>query len=157
MRIRTFDDRDAVLLARLYVRSVEEIGRRDYSARQVEAWASLGPSPERLRELARDGRTTLVAVDDSDRPIAFGDLEEDGHIDYLYCAPEAAGAGVASAVYDELERIARERGVARVYAEASEAARRFFLKRGFRVTSTRRLEVARVRIHNYAVEKALAG
>ena len=157
MRIRPFDDRDAVLLARLYVSSVEEIGRRDYSARQVEAWASLGPSPERLRELARDGRTTLVAVDDSDRPIAFGDLEEDGHIDYLYCAPEAAGAGVASAVYDELERIARERGVARVYAEASEAARRFFLTRGFRVTSTRRLEVAGERIHNYAVEKALAG
>ena len=157
MRIRPFHDHDAVALARLYVRSVEEIGRRDYSARQVEAWASMGPSPERLRELARDGRTTLVAVDDRDRPMAFGDLEEDGHIHYLYCAPEAAGAGIASALYDELERLAREGGVARLHAEASEAARRFFLTRGFRVTSTRRLEIAGVPIHNYAVEKALAG
>lgn len=156
MRIRPFHPDDADALARLYVRSVEEIGRRDYSDRQVEAWASLAPSPERLRELACDGRTTLVAVDASDLPVAFGDLEEDGHIHFLYCAPEAAGTGVAAAVYDELERIARQRGVARLFAEASEAARRFFLARGFRVTSTRRLEVAGVPIHNYAVEKALA-
>lgn len=155
MKIRCYDARDAVPLAELYVRSVEQVGRRDYSARQVEAWASLGPSPERLHELGTDGRVRLVAVDDADRPIAFADLEPDGHIHFLYCAPEMAGKGVVSAIYDELERIARERGSGRLYAEASEAARRFFVRKGFVVTSKRRFEVSGVPIHNYAVEKAL--
>jgi putative acetyltransferase len=43
----------------------------------------------------------------------------------------------------------------RLHAEASEAARRFFLKRGFAVVNRRAFEIAGVRIHNYAVEKWL--
>ncbi|MEX0760201.1 MAG: GNAT family N-acetyltransferase, partial [Tistlia sp.] len=140
---------------RLYRRSVEEIGARHYAASQVEAWAALAPSPARLRELAGDGRVRLVAVDASVRPLAFVDLEPDGHIHLLYCAPEAAGRGVVSALYEVLESLARERGIARLFAEASEAARGFFTRQGFAVTARREFEVAGVPIHNYAVEKLL--
>jgi putative acetyltransferase len=141
-------------LASLYRRSVEEIGARDYTPRQVEAWAASAPTSERIHERATDGRTTLVAVD-GDRPLGFIDLEHDGHIDFFYCAPEAAGQGVAASLYDALEALARQRGVTRLYAEASEAARRFLLKRGFTVTARRVFALHGVRIHNYAVEKAL--
>lgn len=155
MKIRRYDAKDAVPLAELYVRSVEQVGSRYYSAPQVAAWASLAPSPARLHALGTDGRTTLVAVDGSDLPVAFTDLEPDGHIHFLYCSPEAAGTGVASALYDALEGIAREAGMSRLYAEASEAARRFFLKKGFVVTSKREFEVVGTPMHNYAVEKRL--
>lgn len=156
MKIRRYDAKDAAPLAALYVRSVEQIGSRDYSARQVAAWASLAPSPARLHALGTDGRTTLVAVDGSDRPVAFADLEPDGHVHYLYCSPEMAGRGVVSTLYDALEGIAREAGMSRLYTEASEAARRFFLKKGFVVTSRREFEIAGTQIHNYAMEKFLA-
>ena len=155
VKIRRYEPRDARPLSELYVRSVEHVGRRHYSARQVAAWASLAPSPERLQALSTDGRTTLVAVDDADRPIAFGDLEGDGRIGFLYCAPEVVGQGVAAALCGELERIARQRGLTRLYAEASEAARRFFLKQGFVVTARRDFTIAGVPIHNYTVEKSL--
>lgn len=155
MNIRLYRPGDACPIAALFVRSVEQLGPRDYSPQQVEAWASRAPSAERVHARATDGRTTLVAVDDTDRPIAFGDLESDGHIDFLYCAPEAAGTGVTSALYDELERIARERGITRLYSEASEAARRFFLKKSFLVRARRQLELDGVPIHNFAVEKTL--
>jgi putative acetyltransferase len=154
-RIRGYESRDAGALADLYRRSVMQIGPKDYAEEQVEAWAALGPSPAQIDARGADGRTTLVAVDDEDRPLAFGDLEHDGHIDYLYCAPEAAGTGVTAALYDRLERTARERGMKRLHAEASEAARRFFLKRGFAVVSKRAFEISGVRIHNYAMEKRL--
>jgi putative acetyltransferase len=49
----------------------------------------------------------------------------------------------------------RERGIKRLHAEASEAARRFFLKRGFAVVRKPAFEIAGVPIHNYAVEKWL--
>lgn len=155
MTIRPFRDADAERLSALYRRSVEAIGPRGYAPEQVEAWASLTPSPARLRALAADGRTTLVAVDGADQPLAFGDLEADGHIQFLYCAPEAAGAGTTARLYAEMERRARDAGIPRLYAEASEAARRFFLRRGFTVVARRDFEVAGVPIHNYAVEKSL--
>jgi putative acetyltransferase len=155
MRIRRYEARDAGALADLYRRSVEQIGPQDYAEGQVEAWAARGPSAAQIDARSTDGRTTLVAVDDRDQPLAFGDLEHDGHIDCLYCAPEAAGKGVAAALYDRLEQIARERGMARLHAEASEAARRFFLKRGFAVVRRRAFEISGVPIHNYAVEKWL--
>ena len=69
--------------------------------------------------------------------------------------PEAAGTGVAAALYDRLERTARERGMKRLHAEASEAARRFFLRKGFSVVNRRAFEISGVPIHNYAVEKWL--
>lgn len=155
MRIRPYRQSDAADLVEIFRRSVEHIGPRDYSARQVEVWVARVPSEERMHERASDGRVTLVAVDDDDRVLAFGDLEEDGHIDFLYCAPEAAGTGVTSALYDELESIARGRRLGRMFSEASEAARRFFLKKGFVVTARRELEIEGVSIHNYAVEKTL--
>jgi GNAT superfamily N-acetyltransferase len=71
---------------------------------------SLGPSPARIDASSTDGRTTLIAIDDVDQPLAVGDLEHESHVGYLYCAPEAAGKGLAAALYDQLEQIARERG-----------------------------------------------
>lgn len=156
MKIRRYEAKDALPLAQLYVQSVEQVGPRDYSAPQIAAWLSLAPSPERIHALRADGRSRVVAVDDADRPLGFADLEQDGHIHFLYCAPDAVGQGVAAAIYDELEQIARDASITRLYSEASEAARRFFLKQGFVVTARRQLEIAGTAIHNYAVEKQLS-
>ena len=154
-KIRPYDAKDAVLLANLYVQSVKAIGPCHYSSLQVEAWLSLRPSAERIHRSGTDGRTRLVAVDGSDQPVAFADLKNDGHIEFLYCSPEMARAGVASALYDELGRIAWERGMTQLYSEASEAARRLFLQKGFTVIARRQFEISGVEIHNYAMEKAL--
>lgn len=156
MKIRRYEKADAVHLSSLYRRSVERIGPRDYGAAQVAAWVARCPSPARIDAVAADGRCMLVAVDGRNVPIAFGDLEPDGHIDFLYCAPEAAGTGVAAALYRALEAIARENGNDRLYAEASEAACRFFRRQGFTVLRRRDFETGGVAIHNYAVEKRLA-
>lgn len=109
------------------------------------------------RFLARvsDGRAVFVAVGTGDSPVAFIELERDGHIDFLYCHPDVAGSGVGKALFDRLEEAALADGLSRLYVEASEAARRFFLKEGF--TLIRRRDFARygVQIHNYLMEKQL--
>ena len=154
---RPFQDRDAQALSRVFFDSVRQAALSDYSPAQVEAWAPAPPDPARFASKAGDGRLFLVAVIEQDEPIAFGDLEADGHIDYLYCRPDFVGKGVASALYDRLEHHASERAMPRLYTEASELARRLFERKGFVVIARRDLIVNGVALHNYAMEKTLSG
>lgn len=101
-RFRDGRRRNAAKPARAQARGPRDCPR-DYSAARVGAWASLAPTRAGLHARATDGCALLVAVDGADRPVAFGDLEADGHIDLFYCAPEAAGTGVAPALYDALK------------------------------------------------------
>jgi putative acetyltransferase len=98
----------------------------------------------------------LVAVDDADTPMAYGDLEADGHIDHLFCRPDRTRSGVSVALYEAIEALARHQGLVRLYVEASEPALRFFERRGFMVLGRRDFTVRGVMIHNYRMEKRLA-
>ena len=155
MKIRLYENKDAASLAELFIRSVVEIGPKDYTRAQVEAWAARAPGPEDVAARCADGRTVLVAVDGHDTVLAYGELEADGHLDHLYCLPEAAGKGIASALYDALEAVAYQEGLTRIYTEASEAARRLFLHKGFDVLHKREFCINHIMIHNYAMEKNL--
>lgn len=155
MRIRAYEARDAAGVALVFRRSIETLGPRDYSPEQVAAWLSRAPDAAGFHARASDGRVFIVAAGEDDQPVAFADLEADGHVDTLYCAPEAAGTGLVLLLYATLEAIARQRGMTRLYSEASEAALRFFLTRGFVKVHRRDLMIADVAIHNYAVEKRL--
>lgn len=153
--VRPYRDGDAAALAAVFERAVRAIGPRDYSPAQIEAWIGPEPRAERFRSAMADGRSCWVALDDAQRVTAFVDLEADGHIDFLFADPEVAGRGVASDLLDILERTARGRGLTRLYVEASEAARRFLLKRGYVVERRRDFEIRGVPIHNYAMELRL--
>jgi putative acetyltransferase len=154
MRIREFEPEDAPVLADLYARSVRHFGPRSYSPEQVEAWASTATT-ETIAARCKDGRVVLVGVDEDDRPIAYGDLEDDGHLDFLYCAPEAGGRGNGGHIYAALEGRARQMGLGKIYVEASELARPLFERNGFTVVSRNDLSIGGVPIHNFAMEKTL--
>lgn len=96
-----------------------------------------------------------MAADADDRPVAYIDLEPDGHINRLFCAPEAVGQGIASRLYDVVEAAAREQGIKSLFTEASELARRLFERKGFVVIERQDLVVRSVAIHNYRMAKAL--
>ncbi len=155
MEVRPFRREDAPALAALFYAAIHQIARLHYSDEQVRAWAPDVPSAEQIASWGDDGRLFLVGVDGEGVPFAFGDLEADGHIDHLFCRPDVAGTGVTSLVYDGLEGAARERGLELLYVEASEPARRFFLRKGFRVDRRRDFPVRGVPIHNYRMEKRL--
>ncbi|WP_425424049.1 GNAT family N-acetyltransferase [Sphingomonas sanxanigenens] len=112
------------------------------------------PDPDRYLWQAV-GRTFLVAVDDDNRPIGYGDLEPDGHIDHLYCRPDVVGTGVGSAIYAAIEAAARQAGMALLFVDASESARRLFERRGFGVDARNDYNINGVAIHNYRMSKPI--
>lgn len=153
--IRPYRTGDAAAIADVFRRSVEGVGPKDYAPDQVVAWAGRAPEEAAVSKRCEDGRTVMVAADEADLPFAYIDLEADGHLDHLYCAPEGVGQGIASSLYEELEKMARAQGLGRIYVEASEAAKRFFLRHGFVVVERRDFEVAGVPMHNYGMKKKL--
>jgi len=102
---------------------------------------------------ASDGRIFLVAVDENDQPIGYGDLERNGHLDHLYCHPDFAGQGVGKAIYQQLEMAAKDQGISRLFVEASEAARRLFENQGFLIEKRLEHMIDGVLIHNYRMTK----
>lgn len=145
---------DAPAISALFHASVHEVGAHDYTPEQCAAWSPAPRPASAYVDWMSDGRVVLVA-EDAGRVLGFIDLEADGHIDLFYCAPEAAGKSVGRALYGALEMLARKNGHARLYVEASEAARRFFLRAGFAELHRRDFERNGVAIHNFAMEKRL--
>jgi putative acetyltransferase len=155
MQVRPYRAQDAEALAELFHAAIHGIARRHYSDEQVRAWAPRVPDAAVYQTRASDGRLLLVAAGEDDQPLAYGDLEADGHIDHLFCHPDAAGTGVTALLYERIERAAAERGIGLLYVEASEPARRFFLKMGFTIVKRREFLVTGIPIHNFRMEKRL--
>jgi putative acetyltransferase len=132
VRIRRYREGDAEPLCRLFFHSVREIGPAKYADAQVRAWAHELPDANawsaRMRENA-----TFVAVGADDAAAGWIELEAEGHVEMLYCAPEAAGRGVAAQLYAAAEGLARERGLTCLTTAASRFAESFFRKRGWKV------------------------
>ena len=97
----------------------------------------------------------LLYIDENGQYLGFGDLENDGHLDFLYIAPEAEGRGVGSALYDALEAHAREVAMPKLFVEASELAKPLLERRGFVVRARNELTLGGVDIHNFSMEKLL--
>jgi len=114
--------------------------------------------PEQYHARVTDGRAVTVAVSNNDIPAAFIEFEADGHIDCFYCHTDIAGSGVGRALFRHAQSQAIAAGFTRLYveaSEASEAARRFFLREGFKVTALRQFQLCSVAIHNHSMEKQL--
>ncbi len=155
--VRLYRPADAAAISELFHRSVEGVAARVYGPEQIAAWTARGPDEAGTHARCSDGRTVLVAVEGEERVVAFTDLEPDGHIHMLFCSPEVEGRGVAHALQAELERVARAAGHTRLFVEASEQARRFYLRQGFVVLHRRDFTIGDdVPIHNFAMEKRLA-
>lgn len=155
MRIRPFEPRDAGDWGRIFHAAVHGIGARDYSPAQCVAWSPEEAPADVIEQRAKDGRQIWVAADKDDVAQGFIELESDGHIDCFYIAPDHAGTGIGAALYAALEEEAYRRGLDSLYVEASEAARRFFLRQGFTDEGRRDFIRRGVAMRNYAMGKRL--
>ena len=155
IHIRSFRPSDAHQLAELFQSSVAELASVFYTQEQIRVWAARGQTPEGYTSRNLDGRITFVSVNPQGLILAYAELEPDGHIDHVYCRPSSAGTGLVSSLYDHLEAHATQLGLTKLYTEASEGARRFFLKKNFIDRGRIDFDIDGVIIHNYDMDKSI--
>ncbi len=151
--VRDYERGDAGPICRLFYETVHAVNLGDYSPEQVRAWAPDLPDPATGHE-RMSGRHTLVA-DEAGEVVGFAELEDDGHLDMLYCRADAVGRGVGSLLYEAVEERARGRGLGRISTEASITARPFFVRHGFAVLRRNTVWRQGTALTNFSMEKAL--
>ncbi|MDR5753647.1 MULTISPECIES: GNAT family N-acetyltransferase [unclassified Caballeronia] len=152
IEVRPYRPSDLDAIIDLFLRSVREVAARDYDRWQVDAWAQADRDEWSVKRMSRP---TWVAMSGTSLA-GFADLESDGHLDMMFVHPAHQGAGVASALLAQVEASARERGIARLHAEASITARPFFERRGFRVIAAQVVHVRGADFKNFRMEKTLS-
>ncbi len=151
--IRLFKSEDAPQIAQLFHTTVREINIRDYSRRQVEAWA---PDNLEFRNWAERCAECFTYVADRDGTIAgFAELESNGHIDCFYCHKDYQRCGVGRQLYQAIESKASALNLRRLFVEASITAKPFFQKMGFEVVQMQQIDCRGETFVNYAMEKHL--
>lgn len=153
MIVRDYREGDAEPICQLFFETVRSVNLRNYSPEQVRAWAPKTPDPASWHE-RMSGRHTLVA-DEGGEVVGFAELEEDGHLDMLYCRADAVGRGVGSLLYAAVEGRARGLGLGRISTEASITARPFFGRRGFAVLRRNTVWREGTALTNFSMQKAL--
>ena len=148
MQLREYIPSDCAQLAELFYQTVHNVNAKDYTQEQLDAWATGEVDFQAWDESFRTHRT-IVATENG-AIVGFGDMDESGYLDRLYVHKDYQGQGVASAICEELERLATEKTFT---THVSITARPFFLHRGYRVV--RKQEVIRhgVALTNFVMEK----
>ena len=126
---------------------------RDYSPEELDAWAPAEPDRD---VWARLERQFCFVVECQKVLVGFASITEEGVLDFLYVHKDFQGRGIATALLKQVERLARKKGIARLRADASVAARGFFEKNGFAVLSENRKMLRGVEFLNWGMEKQIS-
>ncbi len=145
---------DVPLLAEIFRASIEELTAEDYSAAQQEAWASSADDEEAFGAKLASALTLVVTFGGA--AVGFASLADSSRIDMLYVHPAAAGQGAGAMLCDALEKLAAVRGSKELTVEASDTARGFFDKRGFKPQSRNTVSLRDEWLANTTMKKPLA-
>lgn len=146
MILREYRPSDCKEIIELFIRTVHTVNAVDYSKEQLNAWTGQA-DPDSWNQSFLE-HYSIVAVTD-DIIIGFGDIDQTGYLDRLYVHVDYQRCGIASAVCDRLEKMAR----GKVVTHASITAKPFFEKRGYRILKKQYVERRGVRLENYVMEK----
>lgn len=152
--IRPYVESDYAAVADVYRDAVESLARVAYTEEQVRMWASFPSSSNDFRQ--RLNRGDVLVAEEVGIVVAFGQLEPEDHVAFLYCRGAYARRGLASAIYARLETCARAKGVVNLWTEASRISRAFFVQQGFNVTEIEQVVRLGVQFERFKMVKILS-
>ena len=154
MALRPLLPTDVPVLREIFRAAVADLTGDDYTEAQQEAWAaSLDDEVAFAKRLGQ--QLTLIATLEGSA-VGFASLVGEDKIDMLYVHPAVAGQGVGAMLVDALEKLAGNRGAAKLTVDASDTALPFFQKRGYVAQQRNSISVGGEWLANTTMQKQLA-
>lgn len=147
MIIRNYQPSDCNALADLFYDTVHVINAKDYTQKQLDAWASNDIDLEKWNQSFQE-HDSIIAIEHG-IIIGFGDIDKTGYFDRLYVHKDYQRKGVATAICNQLE----SKKFKKIITHASITARPFFEKRGFVVIKKQEVERKGIFLANFLMEK----
>ncbi len=150
--LREYCGEDLSMVLAVYRDAVRQIAPALYTPEQINAWAAFADDDALHAMMAQGYRLVIESEAGID---AFALLDPPDYISLLYCRARASRNGHATRLLRAMEAEARHRGIVRVHTAASLISHPFFLRRGYTVDTTERVERKGVDFHRYRMSKRL--
>ena len=148
--IRPLTEQDIPEMQELFRSTVLTVSLKDYTKEEVEDWASCGDSREHLKALLSK-HNFIAALDNKGLIIGFSSMNFAGYLHSMFVHKNWQRKGVAMSLLSEVEKMARDYGVHKIYTEASITARPFFEKQGYEVIREQKAKANKLYLTNYIV------
>lgn len=152
--IRTATLSDIPILKELYQNTVLYVNRKDYSAEEVEDWASCGDDIAHLQKSFTE-QYYIVAENQKLEIVGFASINNEGYMHTLFVHKDFQHQGIATLLYQYLEKYAQEKGIKKITSEVSITAKPFFEKQGFRVNVEQMRKANELYLKNYKMSKTI--
>lgn len=147
MIIRQANADDLEEILNLFVDTINNTCKNDYTKEQIEVWTS---SVQNEKKWESKIRTQYFIVAELNKEIVgFGSLENENYIDLIYVHKDHLRKGIANQILDSLKNKAQEYGNKNLTSDVSETARPFFERNGFSVVKENEFDLRGVVISNY--------
>lgn len=153
-KIRKANLSDIPILKELYQNTILTVNRKDYTAEEVEDWASCGDDTAHLAGLLEE-QHYVVAENEKGVMVGFASVNDTGYMHALFVHKDFQHQGIATSLYKYLEAYAKERGAKKLTSEVSVTAKPFFEKQGFQVDEAQQRKANQLYLTNYKMSKPL--
>lgn len=154
MHIRDFHIGDEASLYRVHHSAVHRIAARDYTPRQLNAWAPAEPDHAAWMIKMRALRPFVAEIDGV--IAGYADLQPSGYIVHFFVSADFPRQGVGRALMDRIHEKAAHLGVTELTSDVSKTAQPFFARFGFEIVEQRFPVRQGVTIPNALMRKTLA-
>lgn len=156
MRIRKYNDSDINEIVNLFYETVHSVNKRDYTKKQLNAWALKSELEDKLKSWNKSFNTNITyVVEIRSDIVGFSDMTHSGYIDRLYTHKDFQGKGIATMLLKKLESIAVSVGISEIYTAASVTAKSFFEKNGYGIIMQQNVERNGVFLSNFKMHKSM--
>lgn len=150
--IRKYRSEDCSSMAKMFYETVHTVNAADYSIEQLNTWATGNVNIDEW-DKSFLGHYSLVAVNNNNEIVGFGDIDSTGYLDRLYVHKDYQKCGIGTMICDELEKWAIDRKIDTIITHASITAKGYFECRGYNVIKKQKVIRCGIELVNYVMKK----
>lgn len=151
--IRQGNSEDLSTILTLFKDTITFVCKKNYNTDQLEAWKSGADNLERWKKVMKEQLVLVAEIDH--KIVGFCTLDQKNYIDLLFVHKDHQNLGIASMLYNLIEKKALKQKNLPLTADVSKTAKPFFERMGFHVLSEQTVNVKGVDLINYKMQKNL--
>jgi len=151
LQLRQATANDLDQMKTLFVETIKNTCKDDYSPKEIEVWTSSVKRTDRWLSVLKEQFVLLAELEG--QLVGFGTLENGSYLDFLYVHHLHLRKGIAHQLYEGLKQESIKRGFETLSSDVSKTARPFFENKGFRVVRENQNERDGVILVNYHMQQ----